>query len=432
MAADPTDLLRRTILPRNALHSLLLPSVALLAYASVSARAADGAEPESVGQRFEWANRAQAIVVDGWDVRPSATAVAGYDSNITLTGGDGPSSSDLKLRAGLDADRGIGAYRLDLNASLGQTWYPDASENDLTEADVRTAVTYDEKPLILRGAVAYQQGAERSINNGIFVDGVFDPYTTRPEFRRVPLEATLDYELSRVLFEAGVRAVGAEYESETTVSGFNVSQDFRNGWQEEFRLRGGYEVTSDLAFFAEGRASTTQYRDSQGDRDSWSIVAGSSFEFTRLLVGEASAGYTELTLASGGRTSGFTYAARLHWFVTELVSLTLNGERRFDGEVVTTALAATSAGPVTHDLVSVRAEWEPLRQLYIHAEAGYENDKREGSGQSNDLISLNTGATYVLTNSLKLTIDGTYESGTSDFTADVDRHSVAVGIVASF
>jgi hypothetical protein len=407
--------------------------VALLACAGGDARAATAStEPESVGQRFEWTHRPQAIVIEGWEVRPSTTAGAGYDDNITLTGDDGPSSSELLLRAAVKAGRGIGAYLLDFDASVGRTWYPDASDNDVTEIDVRAGAVYDAKPLTLRGAVSFLQGAERTINNGIFVDGVFDPYATRPEYRRVPLEAALNYDVAPVEFEAWLYAAAVDYDSQTTLSGLTISQDFRDGWEEELRLRGGYEITPDLSLFAEAGATSTQYSDSQGDRDTWRIVAGSSFEFTRLLVGEVSAGYTELSLASGGRTSGFTYTGQLHWFVTELVSLTLRGERNFDGEVVTTAGGVTSAGPVTRDFVSARAEWEPLRRVYVYAQAGYEQEKRETSGQSNDLTSINGGAAYAVTSALKLTVDGTYEFGTSDFAADVERHRVLLGVTVAY
>lgn len=405
--------------------------MALLASAG-GAHAAPPDRPQSVGERFNWVNRPQALVVDGWEVRPSLTAGGGYDDNITLTGDDGPSSSELFLRAAMDAGRGIGAYWLTLNAAFGQTWYPEASENDATEANVRAAALYDAKPFTMHSAVSYLQGVEREIDNGIFVDGVFEPYTTRAEFRRVPFEAGFTYDIARVVFEGGLRVSAVDYETLTTTSGLSVPQDFRSGWEGEVRFRGGYEATPDLAFFAEAATATNQYRDSQGDSDTWRVVVGSAMEFTRLLIGEVSAGYGATSLNAGGETSGFTYRARLNWFVSELVSLTLNGERRFEAEVVTTSTGVTSAVPLTHDVINLRAEWEPLRRLYVHAQAGYEEERNESVSRIDDLTSINAGAAYVFDSSWRLAVDGTYEFGTSGFSSDVERHRVVLGLTAAF
>ena len=240
--------------------------MALLASAG-GALAAPADRPQSVGERFNWVNRPQAIVLDGWEVRPSLAAGAGYDDNITLTRDDGPSSSELSLRAAVEAGRGIGATWLTLNGAIGQTWYPEASENDATEANVRAGALHDAKPFTMHGALAYLQGVERAIDNGIFVDGVFEPYTTRAEFRRVPFDAGFTYDIARVVFEGGLHIGAVEYETLTTTSGLSVDQDFRSGWEGRARFRAGYEVTPDLAFFAEAAGETGQYRDAQGDSD---------------------------------------------------------------------------------------------------------------------------------------------------------------------
>lgn len=416
------------------MHSrfVLLAVLALPVWAVGYMRAALADEPESVGERFSWTSRPDGLVVEGWEVRPSISASAGYDDNITLTRGGGPSSSELSLRSMMEAVRNIGPYVLNLDAAIGQIWYPGSPDNDVTEVDVRAAAAFDASPVALRGAVSFLQGAEKTIDNGIFVDGVFEPYTTRAEYRRVPFEAGIEYDISRFQFAGGLQVTAVDYERQTTASGLGVSQDFRSGWEGEFRIRAGHETHPGLSFFAEAATRLGRYRDRQGDRDAWRLAAGAEFEFSRLLLGEASAGYTQLSLIDDAETSGFTYHARLHWFVDDLVSLTFGTERRIDGEVVTTSSGVTSAAAVNHDAINLRAEWEPLRRLFVYAQTGYEQNVREQAGQTDEFTSLGWGATYVLTSSSKLTVDATHEFGTSDFSSDIERHRVSLGLTAAF
>lgn len=390
------------------------------------------AEPQSVGERFNRNNRPDGLTLDGWDVRPSVSAGAGYDDNITLSRGDGPSSPELSLGSSVEANRNLGPYVLDLDAVVRQFWYPDSRDNELTEVDVRAAARFESNPIDVHGAVSFLQGADRTIDNGIFVDGAFESYTTRAEYRRVPFEAGIEYDISHFKLASDLRIDAVDYEEQTTASNLSVSQDFRSGWEGALRIRGGYETHPGLSFFAETAATTGRYRDSQGDRDAWRIVGGAEFEFSRLLLGEVSAGYTQLSLIDDAKTSGFAYRAGLHWFVNELVSLSLSGERSIDGEVATTSGGVTSVAAVTNDTIRLRAEWEPLRRVFVYAQSSYEERVRERNGQTDAFTSFGLGAAYVLTSSLTLTVDGSHEFGTFDYSSDIERHRVSVGLIAAF
>ena len=412
--------------------TVLILVAGALAWRGGDARAGSNDEPNSVGDRFIYMNRPPGAIVDGWQVRPSVTLRGGYDDNITLSRGSGPSSSEVGLAGAIDAERDAGPYELNLGAWLGQTWYPDSSENDATEANVSAAIALDLKPeLLLRGSVSFLQAVERGIDNGIFVDGVFQPYSTRAEYRRVPLELSADYRVGGLELLGSAQIASVDYDAQATQSGLTVPQNFRNGWESEVRFRTGYDLNANLSLFGEAATTAHRYDDPQGDRDSWRVTAGTELKFSRLLVGEASVGYAQMSLGNGGQTSGLTYGARLHWFISELMSLTLDAARRFDGEVVTTAFGVTSAAPTTQDVISVRAEWEPLRALLVHAQAGYEQRTHESSGRMDDLGSVTVGATYVLTSSLRVEGSGTYESGTSDSNS-IERHSVSLGLTVVY
>lgn len=424
---------RRTVLLQPLPAATVIVLSGALTWTAGAASATPDSEPVSVGDRFYAHNRAQPVTVDGWRLWPTALLQAGYDDNITLTRGAGPSSSELGLRGTIDAERAVGQYVLNTHASLGQVWYPDAPRNDETDVDVGGLVAYGVKEqLRLHGALAFQQDTDRSVDNGIFVDGAFDPYTTRATYRRVPFEAGFEHQgpVLGLLGRAQIAAV--EFDSLATQSGLVIDQDFRSGWEGELSFRSGFRVTPGASLFAETAAGTRRYRDSQADRDTWRIAAGGEVEFTRLIVGEASVGFAQQSLPGGVETSGVTYAARIHWFLSELLSLSLNAERRFDAEIVTTAAGATSALPISHDIIRLRAEWEPQRRLLIHGQVGHEQESRETAGQTDELTSVAAGATYVLTDSVKVLLGGEVQFGKSDIANDIDRGHVTIGIAAAY
>jgi len=400
----------------------------------VAARAAPEQDPVSVGDRFHTLNLAPGFALDGWEVRPAAALRPGYDDNITWSSNRPASSSELELRGSVDATQQTGPYAVSANALLRQTWYPDAADNDKTEATLRGAIAVQLGPrLVLRGAASFENGVETGITNGIVVDGAFDPYVKRATFRRIPIEAGVDYTAGRFGLRGDARLEAVDFDPQTTRSGLRVGQDFRNGWESEFRLRGSAELYPHMSVFAEARAGARRYDDANGDSDTWRAVAGGEVELARLLVGEVSAGYAVQSFPNGGgQTSGLTYGAQLHWFAHELLSFTLEAQREFRAEVTTTSAGVTSTIPVTHDAVSIRAEWEPLRSLLIHAQAGYEREGRDSVDRTDRLVSLIVGATYVLTRNLNFELEFEHEDRRSNFSGDFERNRVSLGLAAAY
>jgi hypothetical protein len=85
-----------------------------------------------------------------------------------------------------------------------------------------------------------------------------------------------------------------------------------------------------------------------------------------------------------------------------------------------------------HDVIRLRAEWEPARRLLIFGQAGYERESREVAGQTDKFTSVLAGATYVLTDSLKVVLDSEFAFGKSDLANDIERNRVTIGIAAAY
>ncbi|MBI1212595.1 MAG: outer membrane beta-barrel protein [Alphaproteobacteria bacterium] len=412
-------------------HVALLVGACSLPWTSTAAWAA-AAEPVSVGDRFNQMHLAPGFSVEGWEVRPTAELRSGYDDNITWASVDAASSAALSLRGSIDASQQAGPYALGVSAMLRQTWYPEASANDRTEGTLRASISADLGPqLVLKGAISAEAGVETGITNGIVVDGVFDPYTKKAVFKRLPVEAEVDYSLGRIGLRGDARLEAVHYDDQTTRSGLRVSQAFRNGYEGEVGLRGSYEFYPNLGAFVDLREGARRYEDSNGDSDTWRAVIGGTVELTHLLVGEAYVGYAGQSFSNGGESSGLSYGAQLHWFARNLLSFSLNASREFRAEVDTTA-GTTSAVAVTHDFVNLRAEWEPLRQMLVYAQAGFEQEERQSVNRRDELVSLILGATYALTGNLNLELEYEHEDGTSNFSGDFERNSLMIGVTARY
>ena len=411
----------------------LLLGACSLPWAGVSARAADAQDTVSVGDRFNALHLAPGFAVEGWDVRPSASLRGGYDDNITSTSSNVASSAAMEMRGSIDASQQMGPYALAGSALLKHTWYLDAGDNNATEGNLRGAVAIDLAPqLVLRGSAALAVGVEGGSSNGIVVDGVFDYYDKRDQFRRVPLDAAVEYHIGRIGLRGSLHLEAVNYAAQTTRSGLRIAQDFRNGWEGEAALRGSYEVYPHLSAFVDVRDGARRYADANGDSDTWRAVAGGSVELTRLLIGEAYAGYAGQSFPNGGERTGLSYGAQLHWFATPLLSLTLDASREFRAEVDTTAAGVTSAIAVTQDAVSLRGEWEPWRRLLVYAQAGYTRQERASVDRSDELVSLIAGATYLLTGELNLQFEYEFEGGNSNFSGDFTRNRLTLGVAAAY
>jgi len=426
MGCARLDRLLTSVVPLAACATVLLTS---------PARAADPDQyPASVGQRFDKMNPAPVFNVEGWHVEISGSVRTGYDDNIAAAAVAPESSPEIELRGGVKAARDIGPHTLTANAALARIWYPDSSHNNDTEAVLGAAAALRLQPgLVLRGTASAIRGREQNeLANGIVVNGVFDPYTERAEFHRLPMEAGIDYDFGHWFFGANADLGYVEFDPQVTRSGLTIDQGFRNGWETELRARAAYEFHPSLSLFGEIAADRGRHDDPNGDDEGWRIVGGGQLEFQHLLVGNAYAGYASKSFSTGGEVDGLTFGASLNWYADELVSFTLDAKREFRAEQVTTLVGVTSAVPLVHDAIALRAEYEPLRQVLVFAEVGYARDDRESVNRTDGLTKVTVGGTYVVTRDLRLNFEYEHADGTSDFAGDHERNRVSVGLTAFY
>ena len=305
----------------------------LIGLFSAPQNAAAADQPEGPGDRLAALRRGEAFHTEGWEVFPSASLRGGYDDNITLSSLRPAASLEIGAEGALEARFKTGRYTFVADAGVVQTLYPSAQELDSTEGRIRATVSAELAQLSLRGSVAYVREAERSRNNGLFVNGVFEPYTTRPIIERATAEAGSTYAIGRTTLSADARVSAVGADRLATASGAVIDQTFRDGFESEFRARAAYDANPFLDVFSDVSANLRRYEDSNADNDVWRAVFGAKFELTRLMHSEVRAGFAEQSFPDGAKASGFVYGASLRWFPDEMLSLALDAEHDFGADV---------------------------------------------------------------------------------------------------
>jgi len=132
------------------------------------------------------------------------------------------------------------------------------------------------------------------------------------------------------------------YQESQLTDGTTSSNEDRDYHQYALSLRGSYDLTPGVKPFAEVSGDTRRHElpvDRNGirrDSDAWTARAGSTFEFSRILTGEASAGwlvrkYKDPSLED---LSGLVFDASLIWLPTALTTVTLTARSASDESVV--------------------------------------------------------------------------------------------------
>jgi hypothetical protein len=218
----------------------------------------------------------------------------------------------------------------------------------------------------------------------------------------------------------------AVYEDARLTNGTILDQSDRDLNQYGLRLRAGYELTPGVTPFVEALGDTRVYdrkTDAAGfRRDSEGIGAraGSTFEITRTLTGEASAGYQTRKYDDPRLKDlrGPLVDAALVWSATPLTTVRL----RSTTEMGETTIADASGALVHRATAEVQHDLRRNLSL-IGSATVWEADYR-GANQKEEGFAGSVRLDYKLTRSIALRASYTHErlnssSPGSDYTADV-------------
>jgi hypothetical protein len=406
----------------------VIAALATLGLATHSAHAAE-ADAVAVAERYRQNNPAPVIETSGWRLRPLAELRTGFTDNVNWRADEATASTELGLRGSLEASREAGIMGVSLSASHATTIYAEGPNRTAQSTAASAVLTLRLTPQAeLRASIGAEDSQEPSPANGIEIDDTWVSYSEFPRFERLPLSLSLMASFGRHRLEVEGTTTYTDYDDLLTVSDVLVSQDFRSGWNHELRARATWSTHATLEAFIEGEIGIERYINDTADTDRFSIAVGALFEPHPLLRTELLAGYAHQDYRIANGASGLVFASELTWYMSPLVTITLDAQREFRGNVVSTAGGSFATEPATSDRIGIVADWEPLRHMLVSLETSWTTDETDSGARRDTFLSLGLRAQYAISEQLQARLEIEHQSGESSVIGNVSRNRISVGL----
>lgn len=344
------------------------------------------------------------VRVRSFFVNPSLTVGTGYDDNVFATNNNREDDVFFTVAPEVNVKSNWSRHQLQLGVGGEAAWFADQDEQNYQDVfgnlsgrlDISRANKLD---VLLSAARKHEDSsspdAEDNENNDV---SKFYEYRTGLNYR---------HDFARLF-----AIVGADIDRLDFQDHDGINEDDRDRNQYRGRLRGGIDLTPRINVFAEGTVDTRQYdqtpNDGGVDRESNGYVGrlGVGLDLTNLIFGEFTVGYTERHYKDGdlGNVGGLNGGGTITWNVTPLTSLILSAQADviettvdFNGDTANADRRAESNVEVWHEL---------LRNVLLHANAGYVRDDFDGVSRTDDTVIAGGGLRYLLNRNLYL--DATY------------------------
>jgi hypothetical protein len=211
-----------------------------------------------------------------------------------------------------------------------------------------------------------------------------------------------DQKFNRLEISAGATIDRTVYQDSTLTDGTTSTNDDRNFNQYGGVGRVSYELTPGLKPFVEVEGDS-RVHDLALDRDGYArdstggyAKGGTSFEFTRLLTGEVSVGYSERDYVDPrlGKLDGLLTAGSLVWTATPLTTARFVSSTSIDETIVPGV-----SGVLTH-LYTVEVDHDFRRWLTAIGKFTYGTLDYQGDGRFDKIYSIEGDLVYKLTREL--------------------------------
>jgi hypothetical protein len=334
-----------------------------------------------------------------------------YNDNIFYSEADRTPDFITTLSPSLDLGSNWNTNSLNLHADLAPAFYADHTGQNYMTYNLFGNGTLDfTRKLQLFGNVGYSLLHENphSLEN---------PNAIRPtQYHLFTGTVGGRTQLDRMSLEQKTEFDHYTYESNPAVGGGTIVNSQRNYKQTETSLKIGYEVIPQRTVFLRGAYNWVRYdvvpvhgfdRNSNG----YTVEIGANYDLTGILFVELFAGYLSQSYDDPAfpAISGPTGGATLIWNVTRLTTITGSLSRKL-GQTTTPG----AAGYISID-GDLRVDHELLRDLLLHAEIGYSNNKYNGISRNDTWYKAGFGAEYRPNRRISLSCGYSYLKSDSSF-----------------
>ena len=200
---------------------------------------------------------------------------------------------------------------------------------------------------------------------------------------------------NRLKVRLGGSVEHVDYDDPDAIGGGTVDQDFRDGTTYNVEIKKSYEFSPGYRFFMLGEGNKREFKGSATTikRDSKGVEgrAGFEFEFSRLLMGEFSAGYLfqNYETASFKDVKALAAKGSVVWNPTRLMTVNLSGER------LVSETSVTGASSHLDTILSAQIDYEILRNLIGSPNISYSLEDFQGISRKDKTLKAGFSLEYL-------------------------------------
>lgn len=389
----------------------------------------DEEQPDSVTSRSRPEYEAVPIKIGSLEVMPQMLLDFDFDDNVYAVQSDRRSDEIVTIRPRLTVSRPSPGLSWSIAGEYEGSRYFNLPSENKNDYAFQGGLTYKISSNTVFVARALQSLNSEQRTSPDSIEGIARPnrfYLTEAygdlthSFNRVSLRGTLDFE--RLNYLDNHDAAGAV-----------IDQNFRDRSVTTGNLIAQYTISPNFAVFAAGSANQRDYKTRIGpiparDSTGYELALGSNFNVGHLMHGTLRVGYLRQNYKDPlfHDVHGFLIRGALAYYVTPLVTLTA----KVDRNVAETGVI--DAAGYVRTTTTLQADYELLRNLILHAEAGNEHRNFVGLDRQDDRFTGDLSATWLLSPRWSLRMDLSHRGQDSTGLAsgrDFSENRVSVGLV---
>jgi hypothetical protein len=393
---------------RTALGGIFLSAITPVHGQTAAPSLADTAEAVSVGSRSKANYDAAGISVGTFRLYTSAEGSFVYNDNVYNTQTMRLADIEAILKPHIELRSQSPDYYLDLDAQGEIDRYAKLHAEDSEQYNLGANGRFNigQSAAFTANAFYSQLSALRGTLGDVVVGAP-------NQYHRLGSIADISVELNNVTLTARGSVETDKYEP-VELDGASFPQSFRNDTGTSESLRASIRVGPTFRLFGEGNYNTQAYKKQSGglDRNShgYTVLGGVEFGITALISGEIGIGYLSQTYKGPllPHIGGVSYNAKVLWNPTPLLSATLTGGRTLEQSPF-----FNPAG-VVEDNVSLRLDYELLRDLIIVASERFTADNYRGLDRIDHLYTTDLSARFLVSRTLELGLNVDYRHQSSN------------------
>jgi hypothetical protein len=252
-------------------------------------------------------------------------------------------------------------------------------------------------------------------------------------YNKYDASISFNKQFNRLSVQLGGAVQHLDYQDVDAVGGGTIDQDLRDGTIYTGVLKKSYEFSPGYRVFGliEGNKRLFKGSATTTDRDSKGIEGrtGVEFEISRVMAGEFSLGYLyqDYESASFKDVRGLAAKGALLWNPTQLMTITLNGERRVSETSYSTASSHLDT------IVSAQLDYEIMRNLIGSPFVSYTLEDYQGVSREDRTVNTGLSLDYFINRNFSVGATYTFVKKDSNIdTIDYDKNQVGGWVKLQF